>query len=171
MSDDDADGDDGEAAVDSAAADDSDTSWILGQGDDDLVGSGGDDWASGGKGDDVVRGGVGNDFLSGDLGNDVLTGGTGADRFYIFGGAGVDRVTDFSHAEGDKLTGVPNRVKLDEVMAHELAHVKNRDTLIMTVTASIAGARMQILDRCGHWTTFERPAEVNTALVNFLVSL
>jgi heat shock protein HtpX len=26
------------------------------------------------------------------------------------------------------------------VMAHELAHVKNRDTLIMTVTATIAGA-------------------------------
>ena len=25
-------------------------------------------------------------------------------------------------------------------MAHELAHVKNRDTLIMTVTATIAGA-------------------------------
>ncbi len=25
-------------------------------------------------------------------------------------------------------------------MAHELAHVKNRDTLIMTVTATLAGA-------------------------------
>ena len=26
------------------------------------------------------------------------------------------------------------------VMAHELAHIKNRDTLIMTITATIAGA-------------------------------
>ena len=26
------------------------------------------------------------------------------------------------------------------MMAHELAHVKNRDTLIMTITATIAGA-------------------------------
>ena len=26
------------------------------------------------------------------------------------------------------------------VMAHELAHIKNRDTLIMTVSATIAGA-------------------------------
>jgi len=30
--------------------------------------------------------------------------------------------------------------ELEGVMAHELAHVKNRDTLIMTVTATLAGA-------------------------------
>ncbi|MCK9994378.1 MAG: heat shock protein HtpX [Alphaproteobacteria bacterium] len=30
--------------------------------------------------------------------------------------------------------------ELAAVMAHELAHIKNRDTLIMTVTATIAGA-------------------------------
>lgn len=30
--------------------------------------------------------------------------------------------------------------ELAGVMAHELAHVKNRDTLIMTITATIAGA-------------------------------
>ena len=41
---------------------------------------------------------------------------------------------------------------------------------VRALAASIAGARMQILDRCGHWTTFERPAEVNSALVNFLIS-
>lgn len=41
---------------------------------------------------------------------------------------------------------------------------------VKALTASIPGARMQILDRCGHWTTFERPAEVNTALMNFLIS-
>jgi heat shock protein HtpX len=33
-----------------------------------------------------------------------------------------------------------NHQELAGVMAHELAHVKNRDTLIMTVTATIAGA-------------------------------
>jgi len=40
-------------------------------------------------------------------------------------------------------TGLLNILDRDEVagvMAHELAHVKNRDTLIMTMTATIAGA-------------------------------
>jgi len=32
------------------------------------------------------------------------------------------------------------REELEGVMAHELAHIRNRDTLIMTVTATIAGA-------------------------------
>lgn len=33
-----------------------------------------------------------------------------------------------------------NREEVAGVMAHELAHVRNRDTLIMTITATIAGA-------------------------------
>ena len=40
-------------------------------------------------------------------------------------------------------TGLLNMLTRDEiagVMAHELGHVKNRDTLIMTITATIAGA-------------------------------
>ena len=40
-------------------------------------------------------------------------------------------------------TGLLNMLSREEVagvMAHELAHVKNRDTLIMTITATIAGA-------------------------------
>jgi heat shock protein HtpX len=40
-------------------------------------------------------------------------------------------------------TGLLNRLSPEEVagvMAHELAHVQNRDTLIMTVTATLAGA-------------------------------
>lgn len=40
-------------------------------------------------------------------------------------------------------TGLLQMLSRDEiagVMAHELAHVKNRDTLIMTITATIAGA-------------------------------
>jgi heat shock protein HtpX len=38
------------------------------------------------------------------------------------------------------LMKILNRNELAGVMAHELAHIKNRDTLIMTVTATIAGA-------------------------------
>lgn len=40
-------------------------------------------------------------------------------------------------------TGLLNMLSSEEVagvMAHELAHIKNRDTLIMTITATIAGA-------------------------------
>lgn len=40
-------------------------------------------------------------------------------------------------------TGLLRRLSHDEiegVMAHELAHIRNRDTLIMTVTATLAGA-------------------------------
>lgn len=33
-----------------------------------------------------------------------------------------------------------NREELEGVIAHELAHIKNRDTLIMTVAATVAGA-------------------------------
>lgn len=40
--------------------------------------------------------------------------------------------------------------ELRGVLAHELAHVKNRDTLIMTVTAAIAGAIM-ILASMARW--------------------
>lgn len=38
------------------------------------------------------------------------------------------------------LIGLLTREEIRGVMAHELAHVKNRDTLTMTVTATIAGA-------------------------------
>ena len=38
------------------------------------------------------------------------------------------------------LLSILNREEVAAVMAHELAHVKNRDTLIMTMTATIAGA-------------------------------
>ncbi|MEM9754637.1 MAG: zinc metalloprotease HtpX [Pseudomonadota bacterium] len=38
------------------------------------------------------------------------------------------------------LLRVLSREELAGVMAHELAHIKNRDTLVMTVTATLAGA-------------------------------
>ncbi len=50
---------------------------------------------------------------------------------------------DPEHAAVAATTGLINMLSRDEVegvMAHELAHVKNRDTLIMTMVATIAGA-------------------------------
>ncbi|TDR94935.1 zinc metalloprotease HtpX [Enterovirga rhinocerotis] len=38
------------------------------------------------------------------------------------------------------LLRILNRDEIAGVMAHELAHIKNRDTLLMTVTATLAGA-------------------------------
>ena len=50
---------------------------------------------------------------------------------------------DPKHAAVAATTGLLNMLNREEVagvMAHELAHVQNRDTLTMTVTATIAGA-------------------------------
>ena len=50
---------------------------------------------------------------------------------------------DPQHAAVCATTGLLERLSYEElagVMAHELAHVKNRDTLIMTITATLAGA-------------------------------
>jgi heat shock protein HtpX len=50
---------------------------------------------------------------------------------------------DPEHASVAATTGLLDRLSPEEVegvMAHELAHVKNRDTLIMTITATLAGA-------------------------------
>lgn len=50
---------------------------------------------------------------------------------------------DPEHAAVAATTGILrllSREELAGVMAHELAHIKNRDTLIMTITATIAGA-------------------------------
>jgi len=47
------------------------------------------------------------------------------------------------HAAVCATTGLLDQLSYEElagVMAHELAHVKNRDTLIMTITATLAGA-------------------------------
>lgn len=50
---------------------------------------------------------------------------------------------DPHHAAVAVTTGLMARLSREElagVLAHELAHIKNRDTLIMTITATIAGA-------------------------------
>jgi heat shock protein HtpX len=43
-----------------------------------------------------------------------------------------------------------NRQELEAVLAHELGHIRNRDTLIMTVTATIAGA-ITMLAQMAQW--------------------
>src|SRR5687767_15286315 len=50
---------------------------------------------------------------------------------------------DPEHAAVAVTTGLLNILDRDElagVIAHELAHIRNRDTLIMTITATLAGA-------------------------------
>lgn len=50
---------------------------------------------------------------------------------------------DPEHAAVAATTGLLNMLDVREVagvMAHELAHVRNRDTLVMTITATLAGA-------------------------------
>jgi heat shock protein HtpX len=50
---------------------------------------------------------------------------------------------DPAHGAVAVTTGLRQRLSVEElagVLAHELAHIKNRDTLTMTVTATIAGA-------------------------------
>lgn len=48
------------------------------------------------------------------------------------------------------LLNILNREELAGVLAHELGHVKNRDTLIMTVTAAFSGA-MSMLANAAMW--------------------
>jgi pimeloyl-ACP methyl ester carboxylesterase len=39
-----------------------------------------------------------------------------------------------------------------------------------TLSDRIHNSTVRILDRCGHWTTFEQPVEVSNALLNFLIA-
>jgi heat shock protein HtpX len=45
------------------------------------------------------------------------------------------------------IVGLVTREELEGVIAHELAHIKNRDMLLQTVTATLAGAVSQL----GRW--------------------
>ena len=46
-----------------------------------------------------------------------------------------------------------DREELEGVLAHELSHVRHRDTLIMTITASLAGA-LSMLANMAMWSSF-----------------
>ena len=57
------------------------------------------------------------------------------------------------HAAVCVTTGILERLNQEElagVLAHELSHVKNRDTLTMTITATMAGA----ISMLAHWAYF-----------------
>jgi len=65
---------------------------------------------------------------------------------------------DPDHAAVAVTTGLMNALTREEVagvLAHELAHIKNRDTLIMTITATIAGA-ISMLAQFGMFFTGNR---------------
>lgn len=55
------------------------------------------------------------------------------------------------------LLAILDREEVAAVMAHELAHVQNRDTLVMTVTATLAGAIAMI----GNYALFLHPGGEN----------
>jgi heat shock protein HtpX len=61
-----------------------------------------------------------------------------------------------------------NHQELAGVMAHELAHIKNRDTLIMTVTATIAGA-LSMLSQFGLFFGSQRGENQGNAVGNILL--
>jgi heat shock protein HtpX len=51
------------------------------------------------------------------------------------------------------ILGVMNRDQLEGVLAHEFAHIKNRDTLISAVAATLAGVIMILADMA-RWAVF-----------------
>lgn len=55
------------------------------------------------------------------------------------------------------LLGMLTREEIRGVMAHELAHVKNRDTLTMTVTATVAGAISMLANFAMFFGNRDRP--------------
>ena len=81
------------------------------------------------------------------------------------------------HAAVAATTGLLELLSPEEgagVMAHELAHIKNRDTLIMTITATIAGA-VSMLAQFGmffrHRDNHSGPGPIATLLMTLLAPL
>jgi len=64
-----------------------------------------------------------------------------------------------------------NRQEVAGVMAHELAHVQNRDTLIMTITATFAGAITMLANFALFFTNRERGGMISGLLVMFLAPM
>ncbi|MEM7661390.1 MAG: zinc metalloprotease HtpX [Pseudomonadota bacterium] len=64
-----------------------------------------------------------------------------------------------------------NREEVAGVMAHELAHVQNRDTLIMTITATFAGAITMLANFAVFFTNRERGGMISGLLIMFLAPM
>src|ERR1700745_1685397 len=81
------------------------------------------------------------------------------------------------HAAVAATTGLLELLSPEEgagVMAHELAHIKNHDTLIMTITATVAGA-ITMLAQFGmffrHRDNRDGPGPIATTLMTLLAPL
>jgi len=64
-----------------------------------------------------------------------------------------------------------NRQEVAGVMAHELAHVQNRDTLTMTITATFAGAITMLANFALFFTNRERGGMISGLLVMMLAPM
>ncbi len=79
---------------------------------------------------------------------------------------------DPAHAAVAATTGLLAALSRDEVagvMAHELAHIRNRDTLIMTMTATIAGA-ISMIANFGMFFGRDRSGGMLTALAAMIMA-
>jgi heat shock protein HtpX len=64
-----------------------------------------------------------------------------------------------------------NRQEVAGVMAHELAHVRNRDTLTMTITATFAGAITMLANVAMFFTNRERGGMISGLLIMLLAPM
>lgn len=64
-----------------------------------------------------------------------------------------------------------NREEVAGVMAHELAHVRNRDTLTMTITATFAGAITMLANVAMFFTNRERGGMISGLLIMVLAPM
>jgi Zn-dependent protease with chaperone function len=69
------------------------------------------------------------------------------------------------------LMRILNHQELAGVLAHELAHIRNRDTLIMTITATLAGAIGAVVNIAGLSALFGNREGGGNPLVNILLML
>lgn len=67
------------------------------------------------------------------------------------------------------LLDILSPAQVEGVIAHEIAHIKHRDTLTMTVTASLAGAVMTLIN-IAQWSTLFSSDEDSPGLLSLLVA-
>ena len=67
------------------------------------------------------------------------------------------------------LLNLLDRSEVEGVIAHEIAHIKHRDTLTMTVAASLAGAIMTLIN-IAQWSTLFRSDDNGPSIVSLLMA-